>query len=93
MIGPSDWLLENELFGPAEMELRLSTPQQLIDNGRLTIAVTDGFIEEVDASSLNENIRAIVLRRTNFLVGRRHVRLSEIERCLLIAADTPGIKT
>lgn len=72
---------------------RVSVPQQqLVDNGRLVIAVTDGFIEEVDVRALPDEVRKVVAERTNFLLGRRHVLLSEIERCLLVAGDTPGLK-
>ncbi len=72
---------------------RVSVPQQqLVDNGRLVIAVTDGFIEEVDVRALPDAVRRVVAERTNFLLGRRHVLLSEIERSLLVAGDTPGLK-
>ncbi|MBI3699085.1 MAG: ShlB/FhaC/HecB family hemolysin secretion/activation protein [Afipia sp.] len=72
---------------------RVSVPQQqLIDNGRLVIVVTDGFIEEVDVRALPDEVRRVVAERTNFMLGRRHVLISEIERCLLIAGDTPGLK-
>jgi hemolysin activation/secretion protein len=67
-------------------------PQQLVDNGRLRIVVVDGFIEEIDVRALPDYVQNAVLLRTEFLVGRRHIRLAEIERCLLLAGETPGLK-
>jgi hemolysin activation/secretion protein len=67
-------------------------PQQLVDRGSLRLAVVDGFIEEIDLAGVPEQARAAVADRVGFLVGRRHVQLSEIERGLLIAGEVPGLK-
>jgi hemolysin activation/secretion protein len=67
-------------------------PQQLVDRGALRLTVVDGFIEEIDLAGVPERARAVVTDRVSFLVGRRHVRLDEIERGLLLAGDVPGLK-
>lgn len=67
-------------------------PQKLVDRGRLAVLVIDGFIEGIDVASLPDRVRAVVAERVSFLVGRRHVKLSDIERGLLIAGDIPGLK-
>jgi len=67
-------------------------PQKLVDGGSLTLAVVDGFIEEVDVSAVPSLARAVVAKRVAGLVGRRHLKLSDIERAILIAGDVPGLK-
>ncbi len=67
-------------------------PQRLVDGGVLKFAVVDGFIEEVSLAGAPEPARAILAARTRSLIGKRHVKLVEIERALLIAGDTPGVK-
>jgi hemolysin activation/secretion protein len=67
-------------------------PQQLVDHGRLVVVVVDGFIEGIDIAGLADRVVDVVAARTDFLVGRRHVTISEIERALLIAGDVPGLK-
>jgi hemolysin activation/secretion protein len=67
-------------------------PQQLVDRGRLRLVVVDGFIEEIDVAGVPERARAVVAARIDFVAGRRHIRLSEIERGLLIAGDVPGLR-
>lgn len=85
--------IEKIYTGAGFVLTRVSVPQQqLVDNGRLIIAVTDGFVEDIDVRALPDEVRKVVADRTNFLIGRRHIRISEIERCLLLAGDTPGLK-
>lgn len=67
-------------------------PQNLVDHGRLVVVVVDGFIEGIDVAGVPERAVAVVAARTDFLVGRRHVTIAEIERALLIAGDVPGLK-
>lgn len=66
-------------------------PQNIADGGQLLIVVVDGFIEEVDASAIPERVRSVVLARVNALVKRRHIKLVDIERALLIAGEVPGL--
>ena len=67
-------------------------PQHLVDQGRLEIVVVDGFIEDVDVSGVPDRARGLVLDRMSSLIGLHHVRLVELERRLLIAANVPGLK-
>ena len=67
-------------------------PQQLRDGGTFRLVVTDGFIEAVDVRGVPERVRGVVAARTKALIGRRHIKLSEIERRLLIAGDAPGLR-
>ena len=66
-------------------------PQNLVDHGRLSLVVVDGFIEAVDVAALPEKVRVAVAGRVGGLVGRRHLRLTEIERALLVAGEIPGL--
>jgi len=67
-------------------------PQQLRDGGTLRLVVVDGFIESIDVKGVPERVRGVVAARTNALIGKRHIKLGEIERRLLIAGDTPGLR-
>jgi hemolysin activation/secretion protein len=67
-------------------------PQHLVDHGPLRLIVVDGFIETIDVDRVPARAQAVVARRTAGLVGRRHLRLADIERSLLIAGDVPGLK-
>ena len=67
-------------------------PQHLIDHGQLRLVVVDGFIETIDVDRVPSRAQEAVAKRTASLVGRRHLKLVEIERSLLIAGDVPGLK-
>ncbi len=67
-------------------------PQHLVDRGQLRLVVIDGFIETIDVEGVPAGARAVVANRTAVLLGRRHLKLAEIERALLIAGDMPGLK-
>src|ERR1700680_287139 len=63
-------------------------PQKLNDGGAVRIVIVDGFVEKVQV----ERVRELVAARMSSLVGRRHVKLGEIERRLSIAGDVPGLR-
>lgn len=65
--------------------------QELRDGGRLRIEVVDGFVETVDTSNVPEPVRSRITTITEPLVGRRSLRLPELERQLLLAGDTYGV--
>src|SRR6202163_518633 len=67
-------------------------PQKLNDHGTVRIVVIDGFIEKVQVDNVPERVRVLVTNRMAMLVGRRHIKLDEIERPLLIAGDVPGLR-
>lgn len=66
-------------------------PQRLVDGGVLRLIVIDGFIEAVNVDGVPARARSVVAARTARLVGRRHLRLAELERALLVAGDLPGL--
>jgi hemolysin activation/secretion protein len=67
-------------------------PQKLKDRGAVRIVVVDGFIEKVQVHNVPDRLRALVTVRMASLIGRRHIKLDEIERRLLIAGDVPGLR-
>jgi hemolysin activation/secretion protein len=73
--------------------VRVTVPdQKLSDHGPLRIVVVDGFIEKVQVDNVPERVRALVAERMASLVGRRHIKLDEIERRLLTAGAAPGLR-
>ena len=72
---------------------RVVLPQQTLrDGGTLRIVVIDGFIERIDAEKVPEQARARVVEITKPLIGKRGIKLQQIERALLLAGDTFGIR-
>jgi hemolysin activation/secretion protein len=72
---------------------RVTVPEQkLNDHGPLRIVVVDGFVEKVQVDNVPEGVRALVAARMASLIGRRHIKLTEIERRLLISGDVPGLR-
>jgi hemolysin activation/secretion protein len=67
-------------------------PQKLKDRGAVRIVVVDGFVENVQVDNVPDRVRVLVTSRMASLVGRRHVKLDEIERRLLTAGDVPGLR-
>lgn len=65
--------------------------QELRDGGRLKIVVIDGFVEKVETANVPAPVRDRITRITGPLVGKRSLRLPEIERQLLLAGDTYGV--
>ncbi len=59
--------------------------------GEIRLVVTDGFIESLDLSAVPERSRALVASRLNALIGRRHVRIAEIQRHILLLGELFGI--
>jgi hemolysin activation/secretion protein len=73
--------------------VRVTVPdQKLNDHGPLKIVVVDGFIEKVQVDKVPEQVRALVSARMASFIGRRHIKLDEIERRLLISGDVPGLR-
>lgn len=65
--------------------------QNLRDGGRMRIVVVDGFVESIDSQAAPEQVRDRINGLTDPLVGRRGLKLQELERRLLLAGDTYGI--
>jgi hemolysin activation/secretion protein len=68
----------------------LLPPQHVVDGARLKLTVVDGFIERVELKDVPERVRDHIAGLVAPLVGRRGVTLTEIERRVLLAGDTPG---
>ncbi len=72
---------------------RVTVPEQkLVDHGPLQIVVVDGFIEKIQVDKVPELLRASVAARVAWLLGHKHIKLSEIERHVLIAGDVAGLR-
>lgn len=72
---------------------RVVLPQQTLrDGGTLRIVVIDGFIERIDAEKVPQQARERVVMITKPLIGKRGIKLQQIERALLLAGDTFGVR-
>jgi hemolysin activation/secretion protein len=67
-------------------------PQKLNDHGAVKVVVVDGFVEKLQVDNVPDRLRLLVKQRAASLVGRRHIKLDEIERRLLIAGDVSGLR-
>ena len=56
----------------------------------MKLRVVDGFVERVDASTIDALARPRVLAVIGALVDKRHLTQAELERKLLIAAELTG---
>ncbi|MEW6640181.1 MAG: ShlB/FhaC/HecB family hemolysin secretion/activation protein [Pseudomonadota bacterium] len=66
-------------------------PQRLVDGARLKLVVIDGFIERIETRDVPERVRGRITTLVGPLTGRRGLTLSEIERRVVLAGDTPGV--
>ena len=66
-------------------------PQRIEPNGAVRILIIDGWIESIDVSAVTPSMQVPVKRRLMSLVGRRHLRQSDLERALLLAGGFGGI--
>lgn len=67
-------------------------PQALEDGGTLQLLVVDGTIDQIQADNLPLIIRDRVINQLSGLKGKRHLRLEEIERHLLLSGELPGLR-
>lgn len=65
--------------------------QRLSDGGRLRVVVVNGFVEEVDAGAVPDEVRRRLEAVTEDIVDKPGLTLKELERALLLAGDTPGV--
>jgi hemolysin activation/secretion protein len=66
-------------------------PQRLVNGARLKLVVVDGFIERIETKDIPERVRNRIMQLVGPLMGRRSLTLTEIERRVLLAGDTPGV--
>jgi len=67
-------------------------PQELAETARVKIRVIDGFIERIDVSALPGAVQNRIAAVLAPLFQKRHLTQNELERRLLLAADTPGLE-
>ena len=85
--------LEAEYARAGYVLARVVLPAQKLTNGAtLRLIVVDGFLEEIDTGNLPERIRGRVEATLAPLVGQSGIKLSAIERKLLLAGDVPGAR-
>ncbi|GLQ77000.1 polypeptide-transport-associated domain protein shlb-type [Mesorhizobium huakuii] len=85
--------LETEYGRAGYALVRIVLPaQKLNDGARLRLVVIDGYLERIDTSNLPDRIRGRVEATLAPLVGQKSIKLSAIERKLLLAGDTPGAR-
>ncbi|MGX5803456.1 ShlB/FhaC/HecB family hemolysin secretion/activation protein [Bradyrhizobium sp. Arg314] len=85
--------LEAEYARAGYVLARVVLPAQKLTNGAtLRLVVVDGFLEKIDTGNLPERIRGRVEATLAPLVGKKSIKLSAIERKLLLAGDTPGAR-
>ena len=72
--------------------VRVTVPPQKLDpHGSVRFVVVDGYIEDVDVKALPERDRKVVAARLAPLIGKRHIKIAEIERRVLLAGAVPGL--
>ena len=67
------------------------SPQELGKAARVKLRVVDGFVERIDASTIDALVRPRVLAVVGALVNKRHLTQGGLERKLLIAGEAPGL--
>lgn len=71
---------------------RVVLPQQsLRDGGRLSVVVVNGFVEQVDDSNVNQEVKPRIAELTDPLVGKPGLKQDVLERQLLLAGDVAGV--
>lgn len=65
-------------------------PAQKIDDGRVTIQVVEGYVENVVVEG-EPSKRKLIERYTSKIEGNRPLNINTLERYLLLANDLPGI--
>jgi hemolysin activation/secretion protein len=63
----------------------------LTNGARLKLVVIDGFIERIETKDVPKRVRNRINSLLGPVMGRRGLMLSEIERRVLLAGDTPGV--
>ena len=81
-----------EAYSKAGYWLALITiPPQNFQSGAIRIVVIDGFIEDLDLSTVPERARDLVRARLEPLVGERHLTLAEFQRRIILISDIAGV--
>ncbi len=59
--------------------------------GEIHIEVVDGFIEDLDLSGVPVELRKLIRDRMAAIIGRRHLKLADIQRHILLIGELPGV--
>ena len=66
-------------------------PQELVNGAVLRLVVVDGFIERIVTKGVSNRVRQRVADLLGPLTGVHGLKLTELERRILLAGDTPGV--
>lgn len=67
-------------------------PQEVKENGTIRFLITRGFIEKTDVDRLPKRVQDSVANTLRHIQRDSQVKISKIEKALLLANDIPGIK-
>lgn len=71
--------------------VRAAVDPNAFGGGEIRIRVIDGFIEDIDLDGVPLELRALVGARLRPIVGRKHLRLSEFQRHVLLIGELSGV--
>ncbi|SHG10070.1 ShlB/FhaC/HecB family hemolysin secretion/activation protein [Vibrio gazogenes] len=84
--------LEDAYIRAGYLLARVALPPQTIEDGKvLTLIVTLGYVERIDASAFSGTTRSRIEAILTPLVGNHALTKAELERRLLFAGDIPGV--
>jgi hemolysin activation/secretion protein len=66
-------------------------PQEFEGAARIKLRIIDGFVERMDLEAIDPLVRGRVSAVLAPLMGKTHLKQSELERRLLIAGEAPGL--
>ncbi|HWK96872.1 MAG TPA: ShlB/FhaC/HecB family hemolysin secretion/activation protein [Pseudolabrys sp.] len=66
-------------------------PHEFEGSAHIKLRVIDGFIEEMNLDGIPSPARRRINKVLEPLIGKTHLRQSELERQLLLAGETPGV--
>lgn len=70
---------------------RVFVPPQRVESSTLKVRVVEGYIGSVHVSGLDEGTQRWAYRMLRSLEGRKPIKLTAVERHLLILNDLPGV--
>ena len=85
--------LEQAYVSAGYLLVRISMPAQTLRDGAvLRLRLIDGTIEDINADQVPARVRRTVLKRVSPLIGRRAIRLTDLEHYLLLAGNIGGVQ-
>jgi hemolysin activation/secretion protein len=83
--------IENKYHQDGYALTRVFVPPQRVGNGIFTISVVEGFVKAIDVEGDAPGNQALIKAYLQPVLADRPLRLSTMERALLLANDIPGI--